>query len=1205
MNHIFKKTKNIFIFQVVCVFILASCNVFGPSRKKSNANYKKIEVADPVKYKAAKAKLNLANRHFARKNFPAAMKYTDESLGIYETWEGYYLKGAVLFQTGKTKKSINYFQKARNINPNDEQLLMTTATAYTSDGDLQEALSIYKQLQKINPGEPVYAFKTGTTWKNLQNYPEAYKELKKADTKKFRHLDQTYLHLGDVCIELKKYDESKEYFAKARKLNPKLRDAKSGSQSSDLARILDDGNAAFQQKNYTKARQEYNRARKLAPRSPAPLLLLGSLDLSLKHYKEATTSLTQAVKLDAKNPRGYSLLGSAHHNSGDFRQALNVYDQGLGIAPENFEMHNKKGLVYRSRLEYPAAISSFYKALQINPKYLQARYNLALTLLDNKRYSDARREFKLASSQDPKNKDYIQAIKLVDMYEFLDRGDRYFQTRKFDKAAIEYNKAKKVINDKPIVYNSLGRLLFTGRKYNGAEKNFNKSLELDKNNIAAMQGLLRIYSRKKNNKKSAAIIARIKNLTKNDITAAVTIGRIKEDDGKLKEAEKYYLDLLKQNPDEQIIKRRLGYVYYKQGQAMNKKGQFKNASTLFLKAKDYNDQIPQLPEALKVVEENIKFARLLPKLKRAENLFDQARYKEALPLLDEVYQKLKRPMILVKISNCHIALGNEEKGIQLLKDANSSGSVDLPIVEAIYTHLLNKGKIDEAKKGFNEIVAIHKQAHFSWYKLGVIELMQKKYGSANEKFSLAILHKPDFSVAYIARGVVYYEQEKKGKAQEEFKKAIKYTTSRNLGNYNIGIVHFNDGLMDKAEEVFKSLIKNNPQMVDSRYQLSYIYFEKDKLDEAKTQLQDALKIKKEPRLYHGLSRIYEKAWLAQKSPENIANLKGSYQEIISRYPDSKYAEESRAKLLRIVPDGQVLQPYSKLQDYPFQANIFNGDLLYFSGNNLVSVRSSTKKKNWEITFNVKPQKMITDLFVHVFLKNEFWIINSTNGNVLKKIKVPPGSYQMTGGYNKIGIVSNAKNPVLTVYDQFGNQTAVSTPLAKSRYFYHNGRFYQLLPTAKQLAVTLLSEGLKPEKNKQLKFNRYNARPKIKTVKDKIYIYVPGSSLITLDSMLEKQVRIELPKTAVDLFVTPNEEIIIPSATFLSRFSADGKYSGKIKLVQTMVSRKSIRLLEKSFLYIGRDRKIYKQSYDGKKEWALKTQNPPRFARNSQAWSLYY
>ncbi|MEQ9364136.1 MAG: tetratricopeptide repeat protein, partial [Leptospirales bacterium] len=1040
--------------------------------------------------------------------------------------------------------------------------------------------------------------------------------------------------LGDVALELKRYDESRAYFQKARDINPKLKDAAKGGQASRMAAKLEEGNAAFRAKDYAAALKHFNAAKELGPGQAAPYILAGSTYLVTEKYDEARKDLLKATELNPADPKGYSLLGSAYHKQKNFRSALATFERGLEVAPESFEMLNKQGLVLRDREEPSRAIDSFSRAVRIQPDYLPARLNLAYTLLDDRRYVDARREFEAAQKIAPNDPEVARGAQLVEIYTVLDRGDRFFKQRRFTQALGEYQKALKIRSDIPIVHNSLGQTEIAREKYSPAEAHYKMALQLDANNIPALQGLLRVYSVQRKSAPERETLARLQKLTRNDITAAITLGRIKEDAGNLAEAEKYYLGLMKSNPDAKPIKRRLGYVYYKQGLALNQRENYKGALAKFEQAEKFNPEIPQLPETLKVVRENIQYASLLPRLKQAEALFARARYAEALPLYERVYTELKRPLILVKIANCHISLGNEQKGLAMLENAEKeSPAGDVEVSEAIYNYLLQNGQTDRARAGFRRIVETHEDAYYSWYKLGIIDLVKKEPKSAVENFNRSVIYKPDFAVGYIARGVALYETGAKDRARLEFEEALKRDREAVLASFNIGVLFYNEDLLDKAKRIFLDLAKEFPEYCDPRYQLSYIYFREGDLESAEKEVLYCLERQKvdEARYHWALAQIRAKRYEKTKSPADAEAARAVYRDIIAKYPTSPYTEESRQALRKISPDSRIVQPYALRGNSRKAPILYNGNLILVEVGRLVAYDSSGKKERWSVKTPSPIVDLHADHLLHVLSADgKVNLYELSQGARLAGFQAPAGARYLTGSYNRIGVgfmsgKGAAARSGLAVFDRAGAEIArYDQAPAASRFHALGSRFLRidrvgndavlkvLPPPGADVAAGSDSDVLR------VPFARLRALPQIQDDGRSLYLFAPGDrvAIVAVDedgeATLSGRVAVPGGTARVELQRRPNAEtqILVPGAREITVYSTSGKQVRRIALPGPLASQFSMQALPNDrVLYLGTDGRMRSIDFSGKEQWELKVPatraRTPRGSVVEEAYSIYY
>lgn len=1193
-------------------------------------------IIDPVKYKQAKQMVNQANRLFIRKRYRQALALVDKSLATHDTFEGHYLKGSILFHLKKENDALKSYLRAEELQPLNQQLLLSLGVVYTSLGRLDEAQKRYLKLAENFPDEPVYPFKVGTTYKNLREYEKAEEYLKKADVSDFKYRDQLYLQLGDVSLELKKYDEAEEYFKKARQINPKLQVAARGGSASKVGRVLDQGNEYFRQKKYEQALREYEKAKGISPTSAGPYLLAGSTLLVLERYPEARQNLVKATELNPADAKGYSLLGSVYQKEKKTALALKTLQTGLKIAPESYDIYNKIGQVHQDNGDARKAIDNFLKALKIKSDYVPARTNLAFALLEDKRYSDAKREFATAAKLDPSDKDLQKAPQLVDMYVVLDRGDRLYQAGRAGAALKEYEKAVKIRDDVPVVYNALGQAQFQIKKYKPAEASYLKARELDKNNIPAIQGLLRVYTATRSPKRGP-LLAEFQELTKNNIIAAITIGRLKEDEGKLGEAEKYYLGLKKSHPDEDVVDRRLGYVYYKMGLAENERERYPAALALFQKAEKHNPDIPQLADTKRVVQENIAFAKLLPIFNRAERAYARRQYPEALKLYEQAYSQLNRPSLLVKIANCHIAMGNESKGQRILEEAAAAPGAQVEISEAIYTNFLKKGDTGKAEQGFKEILARSPEAYFSLYKLGIIQLQKSDYNAAIDYFNRSLVYKPDFAVGYIARGVALYGKGEPEKARLEFEQALKIDAESPIAAFNLGVMLYNDNLVDKAEKVFADLHKEHPAFPDPLYQLSYIYYLRGDFDKARETMQRCVAIQAEPRFYYALAQIEEKNYENNRSPQVAQELKGVYQEIITRYPDSPYADEAKRKLLTLNPDQRLVQPYpvGRVSRAPI---LFNNDMIMVEPAQVRAVDASTKKERWKVSPGAV-RDVLVDHNIYVLSPGKVGVYESYSGLLLREIPVDQKADQLIGDRERLAVsVPGARGArSLTVFDADGKRVAERAGAGR---FYHAGGFYRIGPNKGKTALwlepvpqpaeasladkvtdkaremlgdrakSLLGEKKAEERQKpvetepvvvaNLPADFAGGQVDILRQGDYLYVFRAGRRLLVFSGQGAELKEEKNIKTDAGKLRFAGDAPVLVSRGKVVYLDADGDTDKEVALKVPAQSAASVRTVGRErIVYFGNDRKIRSVDLDGKEIWTADSPAP------GGVYSLFY
>lgn len=1194
----------------------ASCALLQrtPERQSSareTAPAQRIE--DPVRYREALALVNQGNRSFIRQDFDGALQLATQSLQKHESYQGYYLRGITLQRQGKLDEAIAALRDAERLGPSDEQVLLTFATVLIAKGEMEQAQQRYLRLMEQHPDDALYPYRAGVTAKNMRQYDKAYEYLRKADRPGFQFLDQVYLQLGDVCLELKRYDESRSFFEKAAQVNPQLAAAARGGQATETARLLEEGNQALASRDYEGALAKYRAAREQTPDQAAPYLLSATALLALNRDEEATTDLLRALELNPRDAKVYSLLATAFQKQRRYREALDTIQKGLQVAPESGDLYNKLGLVRRDREETRAAIDAFYRALAVQPDYQPARVNLAYALLDDKRYSDARREFEGALSRDPGNEELKRGLGLIEVYAILDRGNRQLQDNRIPQALVEYRKALQLRSDLPLVHNAIGQAELARRAGPVAERSYRESLRLDANNVTALQGLARALALQGKTRESNEAVARLTTLTRNDARAALAVGRIKEDQNDLRGAERYYQEFLRRNPEAAAVKQRLGVVYYRQGLQANDREQYQEALRLFEKAQGANPEIPQLPQTLATVRENIQYAALLPRLKAAETLFNRGDFERALPAYQQVYRELKRPLIIVKISQCYIALGQEQKAFQVLEqaEAENGGSQNMvEISEAIYNLALRRGDMERARRGFEEIVARHEDAYYSWYKLGVIHLHKREFKDSIEDFSRAIVYKPDFAPAYIARGVAHYENGDRDRGRQEFEEALNRDAEAVLASFNLGVYFYNASMVDRAEKIFRDLIRDFPDFPDARYQLSFILFQRGELDGAETELRACIERNDEDRYRWALGQVLEKRFQQSRNPADGEAVRSAYQELIQRFPASRFASEARQRLLSLRPGERIVQPYGAAASARL-LGVSQGALIAWNDRQITALDVNGRRQRWNLRLDEKPRSAFVDQALVILNSTQIRLFDLQDGALLSAFAAPAGATQISGSFNRIAVtVPSARRggaPTVQVFDARGQLLGSRALPAGARLVAGGGHVARLERQGNRVIVVRYAfEGgaMQDERRVEVPFERLRAMPQVEASGARVQLSNPGEQSVLVD--LERMAmisRVALPAgvnaaalqegDALRWLVVVNQELRV--------FNNSGREERKLRLPVAPASSAAIRAEEdNSVIYVGRDGAVRRIGSNGQEQW--KVELP---AAQAAAYTLYY
>lgn len=1197
-----QKIKYPALISIILIASLLGVQCTAGRKESLSTDSRGVNVTDKASFDQALKMANQANREAIHEHYKRALSLSDQSLRLHENFEAHYVRGTVLYKLGRTDEALDAYLRAENLRPDDQQLLMSVAVVYLGKGKVSEALQRYATLHEKYPNDALYAFKTGTTYKLMGQHQQAYEYLKKAEELgNFERKDQLYVQLGDTALDLKHYDESEEYFKKAKKENPELEYAGKGSQKTKMARILEEGNRLVKEGKLEEALKEYNRGKEISPDSPAPYLLAGSVQTQMESYDSAIADLKEGIKRGPGNPHGYELLSITFTKKKEFQKAISVLNDGLQIAPEAHELYNRMGRVYTQSGDHRQAIDAYYKAVNLAPGNMTYRINLGYAYLQERRYTDAQNQFEQVKKGDGDSKEASDGLQLVEVYRYLDEGDRHLQASGVKRALASYEKARAVRDDLPVVYNSIGRAYIEERRYSRAEQSFQTSLKYDDKNIPALQGLLRTYSLWNKRTQMRKTLVQLQKLVRNDVIAAITLGRLKEDEGNLEEARRYYLNLLKTNPESVPIKNRLGYVYYKQGIEENDSGDFRSAQKKFKSAKYFNPTIPYIDQAISTVDENLHFKNLLPEIERAEDYFARERYETALPIYQSVYTMLKRPSILVRIASCYMELDQEEKGLRMLEEASVQSPGDIELAEAIYTYFLKKGKLVEAKTGFSDILKRKENAYYSHYKLGVIYLKEGNEDEAIESLTRSLIYREDFTTAHVVRGVAYYRAGNHELARRDFDEAIRKRDNTPLPKYNIGVMLYNDDLTEDAEKIFQSLIGKYPDFYDASYHLSFIYYKRGNLSSAENELRYIIDKSPQAKYYNALARVYEKMYQDDKSPGNLAALRDVYQTIIIRYSGSPYAQDSKEKLARLSEGGRIIEPYPSIEKSSSPPVLAGGLLIYRDRNRIHAYDSNRKQEKWRLAFDTPIRDLETGEAILVLTPGRLHVVDPESHEIIKEFPVGKEGRWLLGEFGKTGVVGYQVNRTkrkrvvysrLTVYDRDGKSVHERNTSRHARFYYSEGHFYEGIRNSNQFTLRRLGEDLNVESEVKLKLNGRKGRVDLKIRGDKLYLFAPGENLVVLDRNdleLEKNVSLSSNREYLTFWSRDQDDTgpVISGDNEILVMDKGGEILHRVQLPQDLFSASSLRALDNDkFIYIGKDGKLHRVDQTGKEEWVM-------------------
>ncbi|EEF84741.1 tetratricopeptide repeat protein [Borreliella spielmanii] len=276
-------------------------------------------------------------------------------------------KGIALMMLNKNKKAIESFEKAIQIDINYDTAYYQKGIAEEKNGNIQQAFTSFKNAYNLNK-KTNYALKAGIVSNNLGNFKkgEAYLSFFNDNVKKPNEI--AIYNLSIAKFENNKLKEALEIINKAINLNPE--------------------------------KSEY-------------LYLKASINLKSENYQNAISLYNLVIEKNPENTSAYINLAKAYEKSGNKTQAISTLEK---IMNKNNKLAlNNLGILYKKEKNYQKAIEIFEKAI-INSD-IEAKYNLATTLIeinDNTRAKDLLKEY---TKLKPNNPEALHALGIIEYNE--------------------------------------------------------------------------------------------------------------------------------------------------------------------------------------------------------------------------------------------------------------------------------------------------------------------------------------------------------------------------------------------------------------------------------------------------------------------------------------------------------------------------------------------------------------------------------------------------------------------------------------------------------------------------------------------------------------------------------------------------------------------------------------------------------------------
>lgn len=380
--------------------------------------------------------------YFDRANALVILKKTDQAISSYDEIESKFgsspelaaAKQRILMQQGKPEKVEQELEKQIKDKPGDVRNYLFLSEVYLKSGDREKAIEILNKAKAVEPGNALIRLALADNYKALKQFDNTFIELKVAfadpnlsvdekvrivlsffpmfaDLKARAYANElssimTKTHpdeakafavFGDVLFQEKKYNEARDSYRKALKLNDQIYQI-----WEQLLRI------EVSQGDFQQAIADGEEGLAVFPNQAELYLYTGIAYTQTKKYEKAVSYLKNAADLELEDAEVrtqiFSTLGDSYNALKKFKESDQSYDKALEINPDNSYVLNNYAYYLSLRGEnLDKAERMSKRSVQLNPNNASSEDTYAWILFKLKRYPEAKTWIEKALRNDTKN----------------------------------------------------------------------------------------------------------------------------------------------------------------------------------------------------------------------------------------------------------------------------------------------------------------------------------------------------------------------------------------------------------------------------------------------------------------------------------------------------------------------------------------------------------------------------------------------------------------------------------------------------------------------------------------------------------------------------------------------------------------------------------------------------------------------------------
>ena len=395
--------------------------------------------------------------------------------------ENHLLLGQLYGMKRETEKAEAEFKAAQEIEPASEDAVLSLARLYSENKELKRATELLAAVPEANRTSKV-EFELGSEYEEMKENKKAIEAYRAAIALEPENLDAVH-SLAQALLADNQLNAALDEYKKLLAADPE--DTASLNRVSEIER---------RQGNYEEALKTIRRSRAKEPENLESgynegLLLdvLGRYDESVEVYKkmvDLTEHANGAYTSEEKANRAIFLerLGAVYHEQNKTADAIATYQKMVDLGGEQaVRGYQAQVDTYRDAKMFDEATAACRKAVAANPENRELKLLLAWQLADTGKLDEGLAIATGMLKNTAEDREVYMQISQIQL--------RLKHWKEADEALAKAEPFAATPEDKLNVYFQKGSLAEREKKYDVAEQNFRKVLEIDPNNALTLNNL--------------------------------------------------------------------------------------------------------------------------------------------------------------------------------------------------------------------------------------------------------------------------------------------------------------------------------------------------------------------------------------------------------------------------------------------------------------------------------------------------------------------------------------------------------------------------------------------------------------------------------------------------------------------------------------------------------------------------------------------